>query len=84
MKFGFIRFQNLEWGIYIISYCHDLLKTVLEVGTVAQDVLCEVSNCVYNMKGSKCGAKQIYVVSHKGTKADSSHETDCQTFKPEE
>ncbi|MGD6818584.1 DUF1540 domain-containing protein [Metabacillus sp. 84] len=51
---------------------------------MAQDVLCEVSNCVYNMKGSKCGAKQIYVVSHKGTKADSSHETDCQTFKPEE
>ncbi|WP_338779421.1 DUF1540 domain-containing protein [Metabacillus sp. FJAT-52054] len=51
---------------------------------MAQDVLCDVGNCVYNEKGRKCGAAQIYVVSHKGTKAETSRETDCQTFKPAE
>ncbi|MED1866028.1 DUF1540 domain-containing protein [Fictibacillus nanhaiensis] len=48
---------------------------------MAQDVLCEVNNCVYNEKGNRCGASQIYVVSNTGNKADSSDETDCKTFK---
>ncbi|MED1864366.1 DUF1540 domain-containing protein [Fictibacillus nanhaiensis] len=50
---------------------------------MAQDVLCEVNNCVYNEKGNRCGASQIYVVSNRGNKADSSDETDCKTFKAE-
>lgn len=50
---------------------------------MAQDVLCEVSNCVYNEAGEKCGAEQIFVVSHRGKEADTSRETDCKTFEPE-
>jgi Domain of Unknown Function (DUF1540) len=50
--------------------------------TLAQDVLCEVSNCVYYKKGNKCGASEIYVVSHKGDEAHNSKETDCKTFEP--
>ncbi|WP_223701163.1 DUF1540 domain-containing protein [Sutcliffiella deserti] len=50
---------------------------------MAQDVLCEVNNCVYNKSGNRCGATQIYVVSNKGKEAETSHETDCRTFKPE-
>jgi len=50
---------------------------------MAQDVLCEVSNCVYNEAGKKCGAEQIFVVSHRGNEADTSRETDCKTFEPE-
>ncbi len=50
--------------------------------TMAQDVLCEVANCVYNKEGERCGASQIFVVSHKGKEADNSRETDCKTFEP--
>jgi hypothetical protein len=53
------------------------------VYTMAKDVLCEVSNCVYNEEGMKCGADQIFVVSHHGKEADTSRETDCKTFEPE-
>ncbi|MCA1024064.1 DUF1540 domain-containing protein [Halobacillus litoralis] len=49
---------------------------------MALDVRCEVKNCVYNKNGSACGADEIFVVSHKGTKASNSEETDCKTFKP--
>ncbi len=45
-------------------------------------VLCEVSNCVHNHEGELCGATEIFVVSHKGDRAHSSQETDCQTFEP--
>lgn len=51
---------------------------------MAQDVLCEVNNCSYWAKGNRCSAEQIYVVSHKGKQADTSHETDCKTFEPGE
>jgi hypothetical protein len=55
-----------------------------EVEIVAQDVLCEVDNCVYHKNDNRCGASQIFVVSHKGNhKAESSAETDCKTFKRE-
>lgn len=49
---------------------------------MAQDVLCEVNNCVYNKAGNKCGATQIYVASNK-KEAETSNEIDCKTFKPE-
>ncbi|MCA0986765.1 DUF1540 domain-containing protein [Guptibacillus algicola] len=49
---------------------------------MALDVLCEVANCVHNREGKKCGADEIYVVSHKGNKATNSEETDCKTFEP--
>lgn len=49
---------------------------------MAQDVLCEVSNCVHNKQGKMCGADQIFVVSHRGTEASHQKETDCQTFEP--
>lgn len=49
---------------------------------MAKDVLCEVNNCSFWEKGNQCGAEQIYVVSHTGNKADTSHETDCKTFEP--
>jgi hypothetical protein len=49
---------------------------------VAQDVLCEVSNCVFWANGNKCGADRIYVVSHTGEQAESSVATDCKTFEP--
>ncbi|AIE61125.1 DUF1540 domain-containing protein [Bacillus methanolicus] len=49
---------------------------------MAKDVLCEVNNCSYWAQGNRCSADQIYVVSHAGTKADSSKETDCKTFEP--
>ncbi|WP_078409803.1 DUF1540 domain-containing protein [Priestia abyssalis] len=49
---------------------------------MAQDVLCEVINCVHHKQGNRCGASEIYVVSHKGKQADSSQETDCKTFEP--
>ncbi|WP_010175331.1 DUF1540 domain-containing protein [Bacillus coahuilensis] len=51
---------------------------------MALDVLCEVMNCVHNEGGKKCGASQIFVVSHKGDKAHTSEETDCKTFEPGE
>ncbi|MCH6265864.1 MULTISPECIES: DUF1540 domain-containing protein [Neobacillus] len=51
---------------------------------MAQDVLCEVNNCTFWAKGNKCSADQIYVVSHTGKKADTSKETDCQTFEASE
>ncbi len=50
---------------------------------MAQDVLCEVSNCKYWDEGNKCNADTIYVVSHKGKHASDSKETDCKTFVPE-
>ncbi len=50
---------------------------------MAQDVLCEVSNCVHNRDGKQCMAEKIFVVSHKGEKAHNSEETDCKTFEPQ-
>ncbi|WP_077210845.1 DUF1540 domain-containing protein [Bacillus dakarensis] len=50
---------------------------------MAQDVLCEVANCVHNRDGMKCGASEIFVVSHRGKEANDSRETDCKTFEPE-
>ncbi|GMB09894.1 uncharacterized protein DUF1540 [Thermolongibacillus altinsuensis] len=49
---------------------------------MAKDVLCEVKNCHFWAQGNKCSADSIYVVSHAGSNASSSHETDCKTFKP--
>lgn len=49
---------------------------------MAQDVLCEVSNCKFWESGNKCSADEIYVVSHAGEEASSQKETDCQTFDP--
>ncbi|MCM3714948.1 DUF1540 domain-containing protein [Alkalihalobacillus oceani] len=49
---------------------------------MAQDVLCEVNNCVYWGDGNNCNADRIYVVSHKGEQAARSEETDCKTFEP--
>ncbi|HJV17082.1 MAG TPA: DUF1540 domain-containing protein [Bacillales bacterium] len=49
---------------------------------MAKDVLCEVNNCSYWANGNKCSAEQIYVVSHAGKKAETQHETDCNTFEP--
>lgn len=54
-----------------------------EVDTMAQDVLCEVNNCTHWKKGNRCGAEEIYVVSHKGKNASNSEETDCKTFEPQ-
>ncbi len=48
---------------------------------MARDVLCEVSNCAYWGTGNVCNADQIYVVTHQQTKARTTEETDCQTFK---
>ncbi|MCA1030722.1 DUF1540 domain-containing protein [Bacillus timonensis] len=51
---------------------------------MAQDVLCEVFNCVHNINNEKkCGASQIFVVSNRGSQAENSQETDCKTFEPE-
>ena len=50
---------------------------------MAQDVLCEVSNCVHNAEGNKCMASEIYVVSHHGKEAADQKETDCKTFEME-
>lgn len=50
--------------------------------TMAQEILCEVSNCKFWGPGNKCKANSIYVVSQKGKKATSSEETDCKTFVP--
>jgi hypothetical protein len=49
---------------------------------MAQDVLCEVNNCVYWKQGNQCSATKIYVVSHTGKQADNAKETDCKTFEP--
>ncbi|MBM7715900.1 DUF1540 domain-containing protein [Siminovitchia sp. FSL H7-0308] len=49
---------------------------------MAEDVLCEVQNCLYWAKGNKCAADRIYIVSHAGKMADNEKETDCQTFEP--
>ncbi|MDX5475292.1 MAG: DUF1540 domain-containing protein [Bacillaceae bacterium] len=46
------------------------------------EVLCEVSNCHYWGNGNRCNADSIYVVSHKGSTASHSEETDCKTFEP--
>ncbi|GAE27509.1 hypothetical protein JCM9140_3659 [Halalkalibacter wakoensis JCM 9140] len=50
---------------------------------MAQDVLCEVNNCVYWAHGNQCEADKIYVVSHTGKEADKQEETDCKTFEPQ-
>jgi hypothetical protein len=42
-------------------------------------VQCGVSNCQYNMNGSKCSAKQVRVGPRF---ANSSLDTVCDTFKP--
>lgn len=49
---------------------------------MAQDVLCEVNNCVYWEEGNRCSADRIYVVSSRGQTASSQEETDCNTFEP--
>ncbi|NIK30639.1 hypothetical protein FHS45_003775 [Thalassobacillus devorans] len=49
---------------------------------MAQDVLCEVNNCVYYVEGNRCSASEIYVVSHTGNQAEDQKETDCKTFEP--
>ncbi|ANB57012.1 hypothetical protein GFC29_2139 [Anoxybacillus sp. B7M1] len=49
---------------------------------MAKDVLCEVKNCHYWAEGNRCSAEAIYVVSHTGTEASNSGETDCKTFVP--
>ncbi|ADC48893.1 MULTISPECIES: DUF1540 domain-containing protein [Alkalihalophilus] len=49
---------------------------------MAQDVLCEVNNCVHWSHGNQCAADKIYVISHKGKQADRQEETDCKTFEP--
>lgn len=49
---------------------------------MAQDVLCEVSNCVHNDEDNKCMATSIYVISQAGNQAFTQEETDCQTFEP--
>lgn len=51
---------------------------------MAQDVLCEVSNCVHYKEGNRCSATEIYIVSHKGVEATNQKETDCQTFEMSE
>lgn len=51
---------------------------------LAKDVLCEVHNCTFWEQGNLCVADQIYVVSHTGSQADTSKETDCKTFEPAE
>ncbi|UHA75605.1 DUF1540 domain-containing protein [Paenibacillus sp. 481] len=48
---------------------------------MAQDVLCEVSNCRFWAAGNKCAASSIYVVSNRGQHASNSQETDCKTFE---
>ncbi|MBP3950897.1 DUF1540 domain-containing protein [Bacillus suaedae] len=48
---------------------------------MAQTILCEVSNCVYNAESRKCTASEIFVVSHHGKQASSNEETDCKTFE---
>ncbi len=49
---------------------------------MAEDVLCEVTNCAYWAQGNKCDADKIYVISNEGKEASTSQETDCKTFKP--
>jgi hypothetical protein len=51
---------------------------------MAQDVLCEVSSCVFNKQGERCGASQIYVVNNRAKNAENSEETDCKTFEPKD
>ncbi|AVM26188.1 DUF1540 domain-containing protein [Bacillus pumilus] len=51
---------------------------------MSQKILCEVNNCSYWNTGNRCGADAIYVVSHTGTTAEKSEETDCKTFKPQD
>ncbi|MBW7649950.1 MULTISPECIES: DUF1540 domain-containing protein [Anoxybacillus] len=51
---------------------------------MAKDVLCEVQNCQFWSQGNRCSADAIYVVSHAGSTATSSTETDCKTFQPNE
>ncbi|WP_339172807.1 DUF1540 domain-containing protein [Anoxybacillus sp. FSL W8-1294] len=51
---------------------------------MVKDVLCEVQNCQFWSQGNRCSADVIYVISHAGTTATSSTETDCKTFQPNE
>ncbi|WP_132371514.1 DUF1540 domain-containing protein [Melghiribacillus thermohalophilus] len=50
---------------------------------MAQDVLCEVKNCVHWDHGNQCTADAIYIISHNGTEASEQKETDCKTFEPQ-
>lgn len=50
---------------------------------MTQTILCEVSNCEFNLEGQKCTASEIFVISSQGKQASSQQETDCQTFKPQ-
>lgn len=40
-------------------------------------IMCEVSNCTYNMNGSQCAADKIRVTPKHATTVG---ETDCSTF----
>ncbi|WP_186580012.1 DUF1540 domain-containing protein [Aquibacillus kalidii] len=48
---------------------------------MAQQVLCEVSNCTFWVESNKCSADAIYVVSQIGNEANKQEETDCKTFE---
>ncbi|WP_147535231.1 DUF1540 domain-containing protein [Bacillus marasmi] len=44
-------------------------------------ILCEVTNCIYNSEGKKCGAKEIFVGSYNNEKSVMTHEEiGCKTF----
>ncbi|QDI92533.1 DUF1540 domain-containing protein [Salicibibacter halophilus] len=49
---------------------------------MAQDVLCEVENCVHWGEGNVCQADRIYVVTSADDVTTEQAETDCKTFRP--
>ncbi|WP_147532705.1 DUF1540 domain-containing protein [Bacillus marasmi] len=49
---------------------------------MAQDVLCDVSNCQFWKEGNRCAAEQIYVVNEGSEMAANSSGTNCKTFIP--
>ena len=42
-----------------------------------QGIMCEVTNCTYNMNGNQCSADKIQVTPRD---AKTKKETDCSTF----
>lgn len=48
---------------------------------MAKDVKCEVESCKYFEDGDVCTASSIKVVSHVGSEASDTEETDCNTFE---
>ncbi|GAK05100.1 hypothetical protein JCM19037_3570 [Geomicrobium sp. JCM 19037] len=49
---------------------------------MAQEILCEVNNCVHWGEGNHCEADRIYVVSNADKITTEQEETDCHTFSP--